>query len=108
TGNYPIIKTKGHKGKYNTHQIEDYLGKFDTIGYLISENLIIGAMAYNELGYDVEKTWCNKDVYDYLIKIRQQNKHLTGEQAYFYGFEEFAKYSFSKDEIKSCSEIDEE
>jgi len=107
-GNYPIINTKGHKGKFNSHQIEDYIGKFDTIGFLIHENVILETMAYNELGYDVEKTWCNKDVYDYLIKIRQQDKHLSGDQAFYNGFEEFAKYCFFKDKIKSCSEIDEE
>jgi hypothetical protein len=64
-------------------------------------------MAYDELSYDAEKAWCNKDVRKIIADARKADKIYSGPKAFYSGFEEFAKFSLSKDK-KKCSDVDEE
>lgn len=100
--NYPI----SHKGLSDT-QIDEYIGNFETMGNLAHENIISKRMAYNELGYEMEKAWCNKDVQNYIRSAREADKNTSGPNAFYIGFEELAKFSLLKDN-KICSDIDKE
>src|SRR6266436_5252032 len=61
---YPLLSRSdgGKGGKFPDLEIEQYLSVFEDIGYLVTGDLIIGQMAYNEFSYDIEKTWGNADV----------------------------------------------
>jgi len=64
-------------------------------------------MAYNELGYDLEKAWCNKDIQKFIRSAREVDENISGPDAFYSGFEELAKFSLSKDK-KTCLDMDEE
>jgi hypothetical protein len=100
--NYKLL----HK-RFSKKQLEDYISSFETLGNLVKEEVITKEMAYNELGYDLEKAWCNKDVRKYINDSREDDKNISGPNAFFIGFEEMAKYSLSRDK-KTCSDMDKE
>lgn len=99
--NYSLLK------KFTYGQVEDYIGNFETVGYLIRDKLVDPTMAYNELGYDVEKAWCNKDVQKIITQAREDDKLSSGPAAFYSGFEELAKFSLAKDS-KNCKDMDNE
>ncbi len=106
TSDYPIRKTKTHKG-FRDRNIEDYIGTFETVGNLVKEKVITESMAYDELGYEIEKAWCNKDVHSYINDERKSDKRLGGPNAFYIGFEELAKTYLEKDN-KTCKTLDQE
>lgn len=93
--------------RFSEKQIEGYIATFETLGNLVQENVITKEMAYNQLGYDLEKAWCNQDIRKMITDSRETDKLHTGSNAFYMGFEEMAKYSLSRDK-KSCSDIDQE
>lgn len=99
-GNYKL-------GKFKDSLLEDYLGIFETLGNLVEEKVITDEMAYNELGYELEKAWCNQDVQKYIDDVRKADKNTSGSNRFFIGLENMAKYSLSRDK-KTCSDMDEE
>ena len=100
--NYPI----SHKGFSDT-QIDEYIGNYETMGNLAHDNIISRRMAYNELGYEIEKAWCNKDVQNYIKMAREADKNTSGPKTFYIGFEELAKFSLLEDK-KTCLDMDEE
>jgi hypothetical protein len=50
---YPLLSRSdgGKGGKFRDLQIEQYISVFEDIGYLVTGDLIIGQMAYNEFSY---------------------------------------------------------
>ena len=100
--NYKLL----HK-RFSEKQLEDYISSFETLGNLVKEEVITKEMAYNELGYDLEKAWCNQDVRKYINDSRKDDNNISGPNAFFIGFEEMAKYSLSRDK-KTCSDMDQE
>jgi hypothetical protein len=100
--NYKILH-----GNFSERLLDEYICTFETLGNLLQDNIITEEMAYNELGYDLEKAWCNKDVQKFIAGARKADKNISGPNAFYVGFERLAKYSLSRDK-KSCSDIDDE
>lgn len=92
---------------FNEKQLDDYISTFETLGNLVQQNVITKEMAYYELGYDLEKAWCNKDVKKFINDSREADKNFSSPDAFYMGFEEMAKYSLSRDK-KTCSDMDQE
>lgn len=101
-GDYKLLN-----GKFKVRLLDEYVGIFELLGNLVQDNVITNDMAYNDLGYDLEKAWCNQDVQKYIAHSRKVDKNISGLNAFFTGFENMAKYSLSRDG-KTCSDMDEE
>ena len=101
-GNYPLIKKR-----ITSDDVEDYIGNFETVGNLIHDGIIDIDMAYDELGYDAEKAWCNRDVKRVIDEVRKVDRIKSGPNAFYAGFEKLATYSLLKDK-KKCEDIDKE
>jgi hypothetical protein len=94
-------------GRFSERLLDEYICTFETLGNLLQDNIVTEEMAYNELGYDLEKAWCNKDVQKFIMNARKADKNTSGPNAFYVGFERLAKYSLSRDK-KTCSDMEEE
>ncbi len=104
TSDYPIRK------HFRDTLIESYIGTFETLGDLVANSVvdqtISDAIAYDEWGYELEATWCNKDIQSFVTETRNADQpRRTGQDAFYRGFEELATYSLSRDK-KTCSDVD--
>jgi hypothetical protein len=77
-GNYRLLPKR-----FNEKQLDNYISTFETLGNLVQENVITKEMAYNELGYDLEKAWCNQDIRKYINDSREADKNISGSNAFF-------------------------
>ncbi len=100
---YPIRTTKGHK-RFSDSLLKEYLDKFEQVGVLTRDNTINPVVAYEELGFEMEKTWCNNDV-QYFISCARAAANQSSEEGSYSAFEEIAKYCLSKDN-KTCRDMD--
>ena len=103
-----LLRSEGGKagGKFRDILIEQYISTFEEIGYLVEDNLILSKMAFDEFSYDVEKTWCNKDVQRIVREARDADKSVTRKTDPIYGeFEKLAQ-SFLAKEGESCKDLD--
>jgi hypothetical protein len=109
--NYPLLlRSEGGKagGKFHDILIEQYIGIFEEIGYLVEDNLIISKMAFDEFSYDVEKAWCKKDVQRILREARDADKSITRQTDPIYGeFEKLAQNYLTR-EGESCNDLDKQ
>lgn len=62
-------------------------------------------MAYIELSYEIEKTWCNVDVQNLINKLRKADNITTGPTAIYSGFELLATHCLTTHN-KTCSNLD--
>jgi hypothetical protein len=106
TENTPIV-SKGASPRFTDTELEDYMGKFETIGDLVQEGVVDKDMAYQEFSYDVTKAWCNKDVQMEISSDRASEPGETGQQAYWNGFQSLATYFMQKDHY-TCADYDKE
>lgn len=91
---YPLVTRSdgGKGGRFADLFIEQYLSIFESIGYLVGDNLVISKMAFNEFSYDVEKTWCNADVQRVITQARKADKNTTRPTDPIFGeFEKLAR-----------------
>jgi hypothetical protein len=44
---------KDHGGKFRDIDVEEYIGNFEDLGYLVQENVLIPKMAYDHFSYDM-------------------------------------------------------
>ena len=95
--NFHILKNQG--GKFSDNDVEDYIGNFETIGYLETRKLIDLKMAYNEFSYDVEKAWCNQDVKNHIVEVRKQ------DSTFFANFESLALAFLKEDKRENCKNL---
>jgi hypothetical protein len=93
------------KNGFNETLVDDYIGNFETLGNLMMDNVISAEMAYNELGFEMEKAWCNQDVRNYIEHSRKVDKNKSRPNVLYIGFEKLAKYSLDRDK-KTCSDMD--
>lgn len=100
-GNYKIM------GRFKEKLLDEYICTFETLGNLLQDSIVTEEMAYNELGYDLEKAWCNQDVQKFIADARKADKNTSDSNAFYVGFEKLAKYSLSRDK-KTCTDMDEE
>jgi len=105
---YPLLaRTDGGKGgKFPDLLVEQYLSIFESIGYLVGDNLVISKMAFNEFSYDVEKAWCNADVQRVIAQVRKADRSTTRPTDPIFG--EFEKLSrdYLAREGESCKDLD--
>ena len=76
--NKPILKQSG--GEFTTTDIDRYLGAYELLNNVSVAGLISDDMLYNAFAYDIMKTYQDKEIQDYLSKIRQ------GDSSFFRGF----------------------
>jgi len=81
--NKPILKENG--GEFTATDIDRYLGAYELLNNVSEAGLISDDMLYNAFSYDIIKTYQNKEIQDYLSKIRQENN------SFFLGFELLAQ-----------------
>jgi len=81
--NKPILKENG--GEFTPTDIDRYLGAYELLNNVSEAGLISDDMLYNAFSYDIIKTYQNKEIQDYLSKIRQE------DSSFFRGFELLAK-----------------
>ncbi|TRZ64295.1 MAG: hypothetical protein D4Q79_01850 [Spirochaetia bacterium] len=81
--NKPILKQSG--GEFTTTDIDRYLGAYELLNNVSVAGLISDDMLYNAFAYDIVKTYQNKEIQDYLSKIRQD------DNSFFRGFEVLAQ-----------------
>ncbi|MGO9370695.1 MAG: hypothetical protein ACLQBD_01185 [Syntrophobacteraceae bacterium] len=101
-GDYKLLN-----GKFKERLLDEYISIFELLGNLVQDNVITNEMAYNDLGYSLEKAWCNHDVQKYIADARKADKNISGSNAFYIGFEKMAKYGLFRDG-KTCSDMDEE
>jgi len=75
--NYKLLN-----GKFKERLLDDYIGIFETLGNLVQEKVITDEMAYNELGYELEKAWCNQDIQKYISDSRKVDKNISGSNVF--------------------------
>lgn len=93
------------KNGFSEVLVDDYIGNFETLGNLMMDNVISADMAYNELGFEMEKAWCNQDVRNYIDHTRKVDKNKSRPNPLYIGFEKLAEYSLDRDK-KNCSDMD--
>jgi hypothetical protein len=108
---YPLrLHSEGGRGKGKFHEIliEEYIGIFEEIGYLVEDNLIISKMAFDEFSYDVEKAWCNNDVQLIIKQAREADKSINRQTDPIYGeFEKLARNYLAR-EGETCNDLDKQ
>ncbi len=103
-GDYLIRTTAGHQ-RFSDSLLGDYLDNFEMVGALVQSGDVSSAMAYEELGFELEKAWCNKDVRDYIHQARNSGEPGAAAKERFAAFEELAEYCLAKDN-KTCQDMD--
>jgi hypothetical protein len=102
--NWPLLTPLGN---FTSSDIENYIGIYDSIGNLNNDKLIDMRLAYDEISYDVEKAYCNKDVMRDIEDIRKADNDLTSKNSFYYGFTTLAQDFFKMDH-KNCQTLDKE
>lgn len=103
-GDYPIRTTASHK-RFSDNQLKEYLRNLETVGVLVRDKTVSSSRAYEELGFVMEKTWCNNDVQQLVYDSTKSDKQSSDANESYSAFEEFAKYCLSKDN-KTCADMD--
>lgn len=70
--NKPILKENG--GDFSTTDIDRYLGIYELLNNVSEVGLISDDMLYNAFSYGIVKTYQNKEIQNYLSKIRQEDE----------------------------------
>ena len=81
--NKPIFKENG--GEFTTTDIDLCLGIYELLNNVSEAGLISDDMLYNAFSYDIVRTYQNKEIKNYLSKIRQE------DSSFFRGFEVLAQ-----------------
>lgn len=76
--NKPILKESG--GEFTTTDVDRYLGAYELLNNISIAGLISDDILYNAFAYDIVKTYQNKEIQNYLTKIRQE------DNSFFRGF----------------------
>ena len=104
TCDYPIRTTESHK-RFSNKLLREYLGSLDGACVLARDSTDNKVMAYEELGYEIEKAWCNKDLQKFIDDSRKADTQSPDARNSYRAFEEFAKYCLAKDN-KTCADMD--
>ena len=79
----PLLKS--NKGNFTTTDIDKYLSIFELLNNTHEAGLITDDMLYNAFSYDIEKTYKNKEIEDYVAGLRKEDSLI------FNGFDTLAK-----------------
>jgi len=82
--NDPLLKPMG---KFTEGQIDNYLVEWELINNFYDHSLISQETLYDAFAYDIEKAYCNREIRQYMAKVRrnENNADMYG------GFEEISK-----------------
>ncbi len=105
-GDYSIRSTESHK-RFSDNLLKDYLSNLERVGVMVRDKTVNQNRAYEELGFEIEKAWCNNDVQKYVYESTKGDKQSSDAINSYSAFEEFAKYCLLKDN-KTCSDMDKE
>ena len=105
-GSYPIRARAAHGG-FDDSLLKDYLDNLERAGVLAREGKVNPVLVYEELGFELEKAWCNDDVRSYIDEAKKTGGPASAATAGYGAFEEIAGYCFRKDN-KNCSDMDRE
>jgi len=103
-GDYPIRATESHK-RFSDNLLKEYLGNLETVCVLVRDETVSPGRAYEELGFDIEKAWCNHDVQKFIDDSRKAADQFSDAIDSYRAFEEFATYCLAKDN-KTCADMD--
>ena len=105
---YPLRSRSesGKSGKWSDLDIEQYLSVFESIGYLVDEDLVVSKMAFDEFSYDVEKTWCNADVQRVITEGRKTDKSTGRQTDPIFGELEKLARDYLAREGETCKDLD--
>jgi len=90
--NRSILKENG--GEFTTTDIDRYLGIYELLNNVSEVGLINDNMLYNAFSYDIVKTYQNKEIQNYLLKIRKE------DDSFFRGFEILAQDLIKAEDYK--------
>lgn len=99
-GTARILKISG--GKITLPEMDNYLGKYNDIGLLFEKGLIDEDMAYDEFSYSIEKMNCNKDIQNYIARMRKGD---SSNDAYYSAIDELVEAFRARDHF-TCTTID--
>jgi hypothetical protein len=88
--------------------VERYIGNFEDIGLLIKESPLLGDMAYDHFGYDIEKAWCNQDVQKVVADSRKVDRSVIASSDPIYGQFETLARSYLDREKQTCADMDKQ
>ena len=100
---HPLLKD--HGGKFSDMDVEEYIGNFEDLGYLVHENVLIPEMAYDHFSYDIEKAWCNGDVQRVVREARKADKSITAASDPIYGYFGNLAQNYLTKERQSCNDL---
>ncbi len=103
-GDYPIRTTGSHR-RFSDSLLNDYLDNLEKVGALVRDGMVSPAMAYEELGFELEKAWCNNDVREYVKQARNPADQTSAATDRFSAFEDLAGYCLAKDNM-TCQDMD--
>lgn len=84
----PLLYTNG--GKFNTDQLDDYLGDLHDVGHATNKGLLNTDDICSNFSDIAEETWKNSEIQEYLSTIRKENP------TYFTSFDDL--YNF----VENC------
>jgi len=105
-GSYPIRARAAHGG-FDDLLLKDYLDNLEKASVLAREGKVNPVLVYEELGFELEKAWCNNDVRRYIDEARKTGGSASDATAGYGAFEEIAGYCLRRDN-KNCSDMDRE
>jgi hypothetical protein len=94
--NDPLLKPQG---KFTEVQIDNYLVEWELINNFYAHGLVSEETLYDAFAYDIEKAYCNKEIRQYIVKVKKDEKSSD----MFGGFEEISKKFLSMDK-EDCPE----
>jgi len=93
--NKPIIEPNG---EYTEIDIDNYLVMWELLNNIYENRLITEDMLYDAFSYDIEKTYCNKEIQQYISRTRKEGEDL------YMGFRDLANNILKADKT-SCKKI---
>jgi len=93
----PLMKPKG---KFSDVQIDNFLVEWELLNEMRENKLISEEMLSDAFSYEVEATWCNKDIQKFITAARKEDNSPD----LYVGVEELANY-FLKQDKTSCKQI---
>ncbi len=88
----PLLKPKG---EFNDIDIDNFLVEWELLNQLREKRLISDDMSYDAFSYEVERTWRNKEIQNYIAQNRQKDK----DPSLYVGVQELAQYYSKFDKI---------
>ncbi len=87
------------KGGYRNEQINNYLAMWEMLGQFVVHGAVPQDMAYGMFYRDVEETYCNTEIKDFIVRNRTEHKNPLEHN----GFVTLAQSFLKTDPSALCS-----